>query len=131
MLRTLSCLLLGALLLVFGAILTLRGWRGRAATAEAGPDEGASDGGGKAEPWRIALALLLAPGFVLGLLGHGPPFWLAAFLFVFLAIALFEFPERRANGTLLRGIAQAFLVAAGAAAAATFVFQEVFLVRLP
>ncbi len=123
--------LLGLLLGFFGVILALRGWRGREAVAEAGPDEGASDGSGKAEPWRIALALLLAPGFVLGLLGRGPPFWLAAFLFVFLAIALFEYPERRANGTVLRGLALAFVVAAGAAAAATFVFQEVFLVRLP
>lgn len=123
--------LLGLLLLLFGAVLALRGWRGREAKADAGPDEGASDGGGVVEFWRAGLALLLVLGFVLGLLGRGPPFWLAAFLFVFLAIALFEAPERRANGTLLKGIAMAFLVAAVAAAAATFVFQDVFLVRLP
>jgi hypothetical protein len=124
--------LLGMLLLVFGLVLALRGWRGREQPATTGPDEGASDtAGGKAEPWRTGLALLLTLGFVLGLLGQGPPFWLAAFLFVFLAIALFELPERRANGTLLRGLGLAFVVAACAAAAVTFVFQEVFLVRLP
>ena len=124
--------LLGLILLGFGVILALRGWRGRtAAKGEVAPSEGASDAQGKAEPWRIGLALLLVLGFVLGLLGQGPPFWLCAFLFVFLAIALFEFPERRAAGTLPRGLALAFLVAACAAALVTFVFQEVFLVRLP
>ncbi len=123
--------LLGLILLVFGVVLALRGWQGRMARADAPPDEGAGDAGGKAEPWRTGLALLLVLGFVLGLLGQGPPFWAAAFAFVFLAIALFEFPERRANGTLLKGLALAFVVAACAAAAATFVFQDVFLVRLP
>ncbi len=125
--------LLGLILLGFGLILALRGWRGRGAVAteEVAPSEGASESQGKAEPWRIGLALLLVLGFVLGLLGRGPPFWLCAFLFVFLAIALFEWPERRAAGTLGRGLAVAFLVAAGAAAAVSFVFQEVFLVRLP
>ena len=86
---------------------------------------------GPTEPWRMALALLLCIGFVVGALGHGPPFWLAAFLFVFLAILLFEWPDRRLTGTLRRGAVQAALVAAGASAAITFVFQEVFLVRLP
>ena len=125
--------LLGLALLAFGVALALRGWRGRdAPTGEAPPSEGASDAPqGQAELWRVALALLLTLGFVLGLLGHGPPFWLAAFLFVFLAILLFQWPERRADGTLLRGAALAFAVAASAAALATFVFQEVFLVRLP
>ncbi len=124
--------LLGLILLGFGLLLSLRGWRGRAAPrGEVAPSEGASESQGKAEPWRIGLALVLALGFVLGLLGHGPPFWLCAFLFVFLAIALFEWPERRAAGTLARGLAQAFLVAAGAALLVSFVFQEVFLVRLP
>ena len=66
-----------------------------------------------------------------GALGRGPPFWLAAFTFVFLSILLFEWPERRREGTLARGAAQAFAIAAVGSAAVTFVFQEVFLVRLP
>ena len=124
--------LLGLLLLAFGLALALRGWRGRVAPAgEVAPSEGAAESHGVAEPWRIALALLLACGFVLGLLGHGPPFWLAAFVFVFLAILLFEWPERRAAGTQARGAVLALLGAAGAAAAATLVFEKLFLVRLP
>jgi hypothetical protein len=86
---------------------------------------------GTDEPWRIALALLLCLGFAGGLVGSGLPFWAAAFVFLFLAILLFEWPERRAAGTLARGAAQAGLIAAVAAALVTLVFQEVFLVRLP
>lgn len=119
--------LLGLLLSAFGLALALRGWRGHGPAG--GEAEGA--GGGAAEPWRAALALLLCAGFILGALGHGPPFWLAAFGFVFLSILLFEWPDRRREGTLLRGAAQAALIAAVASAAITLVFQEFFLVRLP
>jgi len=117
--------LLGVLLALFGLMLALRGRRAASGEAAEPGDEGA------AEPWRAALAVLLVAGFVLGLLGRGPPFWLAAFVFVFLSILLFEWPERRRDGTLLRGAARAALVAAGASAAITLVFQEIFLVRLP
>jgi Tripartite tricarboxylate transporter TctB family len=123
--------LLGLLLLLFGLLLALRGWRGRTVPAmETAPAE-ATVAAGKAEPWRAGLALLLTGGFVLGLLGRGPPFWLAGFLFVFLAIFLFELPERRARGTLPRGAVVAAVIAVVAAGLATLVFQEVFLVRLP
>lgn len=83
------------------------------------------------EPWRVGLALLLCLGFAGGLVGSGLPFWLAAFTFLFLAIVLFDWPDRRAAGTLARGAAQAAVIAAVAAAFVTIVFQELFLVRLP
>ena len=89
------------------------------------------DGGGVAEPWRVGLAFLLCLGFGAGALGHGPPFWLAAGLFIFLAITLFEWPEHRAAGTWRYGLIRAALVAVGGAGAVTFIFQEIFLVRLP
>ena len=89
------------------------------------------DDGGVAEPWRVALAFLLCVGFGVGALGHGPPFWLGAGLFLFLAIILFEYPDHKAAGTLRYGIIRAALVGAIGAAAITFIFQEIFLVRLP
>ncbi|MBY0329656.1 MAG: tripartite tricarboxylate transporter TctB family protein [Acetobacteraceae bacterium] len=113
--------LLGILLALLGLAMALRARRGPAAGTEAA----------RAEPWRAALALVLVAGFVLGLLGRGPPFWLAAFIFMFLAILLFEWPDRRRAGTLARGAVQAVLIAAAASAIITLVFQEVFLVRLP
>jgi hypothetical protein len=84
-----------------------------------------------AEPWRVGLSLLLCLGFAGGLVGHGLPFWAASFVFVFLAILLFEWQDRRAAGTLLRGAAQAAVIAACSTAVITYIFQEIFLVRLP
>jgi hypothetical protein len=110
--------LLGAVLALFGIVLMLR----RPVPAEdTGPLEG----------WRAALAVALCVGFAGGLVGSGLPFWAAAFLFVFAAITLFEWPDRAAEGTLAAGALRAVLVAAGAAAVITLIFQEVFLVRLP
>lgn len=111
--------LLGVVLVAFGIVLAAR----RAPPAEAAH--------GVAEPWRVGLALVLCLGFAGGLVGSGLPFWAAAFAFLFLAILLFEWPERRAAGTLARGAAQAAAIAGCAAALISVVFQEVFLVRLP
>jgi diaminopimelate epimerase len=44
---------------------------------------------------------------------------------------IFQWPERRRNGTLARGALIALACGAGTAAAVTAVFQEIFLVRLP
>lgn len=124
--------LLGIVLTIFGIVLSLRGWHGRVAlSAEEAEEVMPEEPKPAAEPWRVGLALLLCLGFGLGALGHGPPFWLAAFVFLFLAILLFEYPDRRANGTVLRGAIQAAAIAAIAAFLVTLVFQEIFLVRLP
>ncbi len=113
--------LLGLVLAILGLVMMLR----RPAPRE----EESADA--QAEPWRVGLALALTLGFGVGVLGTGVPFWLAAGGFVFLAILLFEWPERRAAGTLARGAIQAALIATVAAAVITVVFQEIFLVRLP
>jgi hypothetical protein len=114
--------LLGVGLAALGLVLALRSWRGvpLATVAEA-----------PAEPWRAVLAPLLVACFVLGVLGRGPPFWLAAAGFIALGILLFEWPERRRDGTLWRGAFRALVIGAASSAAVTLVFQEVFLVRLP
>jgi len=117
--------LLGAVLAVFGLALARRAWLGQ---PPAGDGEAQA---GRAEPWRVALALALCLGFGFGTLGSGLPFPLAAGLFLFLAVFLFELPDRRREGTVARGALLAAAVAAGATAAITFVFQELFLVRLP
>jgi hypothetical protein len=113
--------LLGLVLAILGLVMMLRRAPPRAADAAET----------QAEPWRVGLALLLTLGFGAGVLGTGVPFWLAAGGFVFLAILLFEWPERRAAGTLAQGAIQAALIATAAAALITLVFQEIFLVRLP
>ena len=117
--------LLGLLLVVFGLALALR----RHAVSVVG--EAPEEEDRSAEPWRMALAVALTLGFGFGLIGTGLPFWLVCFLFVFLAIILFEWRERKQRGTLARGLVVAALVAAGSAAAITFIFRDVFLVRMP
>ena len=76
---------------------------------------------------RLALALLLTFGYAGGLLGR-LPFWLATFLFVAAFIIAFEW-----LGSMLswRRAVTGLIEAALVAGAVTFVFQEVFLVRLP
>jgi hypothetical protein len=80
---------------------------------------------------RAGLALILCLIFGAGLVGHGPPFWLATILFVFGFIMLFQWRERRTTPARLRGAALALAIAVGAAVFVTGIFQELFLVRLP
>jgi hypothetical protein len=80
---------------------------------------------------RTALTLVLCLGFAVGLVGHGVPFGVAAALYLFAHIFLLQLPERRAKGELARGALVALGIAIGVAAAVTFVFQSLFLVRLP
>lgn len=84
-----------------------------------------------AENWRLVVTLALGIAFAVGLVGHGPPFWLAAAIFVTTFVIVFQSSERRAAGTLGRGIA--FAVAYGVIAGLIihYGFQDVFLVRVP
>jgi hypothetical protein len=80
---------------------------------------------------RAGITLLLALGFAGGLVGHGLPFPVAAAIYLFLQIAVLQYPERKAKGEVARGLALAAAVAVGAALVISLLFQEVFLVRLP
>jgi Tripartite tricarboxylate transporter TctB family len=88
---------------------------------DANPDFGA----------RAALTLVLCIGFAAGLVGYGIPFWVAAATYLFLHIFLLQLPERRARGEVARAALVAAAIAIGAAATISYIFQEVFLVRLP
>jgi hypothetical protein len=106
---------LGALMLVFGAALAFR--------------KGAVEQG--AGSWhRTLLALVLCGLFAGGLLGHGLPFWLTAAAFLFVAIFAFrmlEAPEAPRARMALSSAATAIV----AALVISFLFEDVFLVRLP
>jgi hypothetical protein len=101
--------LLGLVILALGALLALRT-----------PVSKTSLGGGWA---GTALVLVLCLGYAVGLVGRAP-FWLATFVFVTAFIALFEYPVgRRMAVAPVYGAATSLLV--------TWLFQSVFLVRLP
>ncbi|MCC6209565.1 MAG: tripartite tricarboxylate transporter TctB family protein [Burkholderiales bacterium] len=80
---------------------------------------------------RAGIALVLTIGFAVGLVGHGVPFPVAATAFLFLQIAVLQYPERKARNEVGRGLLVAAAVAASAAATISLLFQYVFLVRLP
>ncbi|MDQ3458982.1 MAG: hypothetical protein M3498_06750, partial [Deinococcota bacterium] len=76
---------------------------------------------------RTLLTLLLTLGYGAGLVGL-LPYWLATFLFVFLFITVFEWPTASSRARVL---ALALLQAALVAGLVTFIFERLFLVRLP
>ncbi len=125
--------LVGIGIMLFALVLIVR----RSAPATGGYDGHEADTAGEAaheQPtnWRrLALSWALCVGFAGVLLGRGLPFWLLAGLFVFLHILLLDDPERIAERPLGKRILFAAIVAACTAAAATIVFQKIFLVRLP
>jgi putative tricarboxylic transport membrane protein len=119
---------LGVVILILGGALFVRaaragGWRLL---------EGGSGPAWQADPGRrnLVLAVVLCLGYAAGLVGH-VPFWLATFLFVAAFVALFEWPLARTRAERLRRLLFAVIFGAVASAAVTFVFQEIFLVRLP
>ena len=79
-----------------------------------------------AAPMRVGntpLVLALCLGYAVGLVGR-LPFWLATFAFVTAFIAVFEYPSRRRMGLApIYGAATCLVV--------TYLFENVFLVRLP
>jgi Tripartite tricarboxylate transporter TctB family len=121
--------ILGAIILTLGAVLFLRaaragGWR----LTERAPDATPllADPGTR----RLLLSIALCLAYAAGLVGR-LPFWLATFLFMAAFVILFEWPLAVGRSDRLRRVLFAFGLAAVISAATSFVFQEIFLVRLP
>ena len=120
--------LLGIAMMLLGLLLALRSWRRGALAATH-----AVRGFDAVQARRVALVVALCVTFGVGLVGHGLPFWLAAALFVSVAILALQRPQRAAAGRRLgvRDVLVAIAIGLGAGGAITLVFQQVFLVRLP
>ena len=82
---------------------------------------------------RLLLVLGLCLAFGVGLVGHGLPFWLAAAIFVTVAILTLQYQQRQSTGEKLslRKCITTAAIGLGAGIIITVVFQEIFLVRLP
>ncbi|MDP2017394.1 tripartite tricarboxylate transporter TctB family protein [Hydrogenophaga sp.] len=111
--------MLGGVLLLLGTVLMLRSWhrsRQHAGTEPTAPLFNR----------RITIMLALSLAYAVGLIGR-VPFWLATAVFVAVFVATFAPPEqapaRRLMVALLAGVLTSAVV--------TFVFQQIFLVRLP
>lgn len=79
---------------------------------------------------RLAIAAGLCFGFAVLLVG-ALPFWLAAAIFISTFVIIFEWPPGGRIGNRLRPMASAVLLGLVAGGAIHYVFQQIFLVRLP
>jgi hypothetical protein len=120
--------LLGIAMIVLGTLLALRSWR-RGALAATAPMRRIDPASAR----RIVLVLVLCLGFGVGLVGHGLPFWLAAAIFVAVAIVSLQWRDVRAasSAQAAHKVAIATVIGLCAGGAITLVFQQLFLVRLP
>ena len=114
---------LGVALFIMAAILFLRS-RGE----PAGPAEGVVTEPG----WhkRIALVTGLCILYAGGLVGR-IPFWLATFIFVFGFIVVFELLEPEQRPRWPRHVIGALIIAALTSGLVSYVFANLFFVRLP
>ena len=121
--------LLGIAMTILGALLAARSWR-------AGPLRAANIGSAssnRGEYKRLLLVLGLCLSFGVILVGHGLPFWLAAAIFVTVAILSLQYQQRQTTGQELtvRRFVTSAAIGLGAGIIITIIFQEIFLVRLP
>jgi len=120
--------LLGLVMILLGVLLALRSW-GRGARLVGGPRF--------APDWRsmrrLAVVIGLILAYTVALLGRGLPFWLVSALYVTASIVLLQAPQRALAGRSLdwRDLAFAAAVGIGSGVVIQYVFQELFLVRLP
>lgn len=119
-------MLLGFAIAFMGAVLLLRAVR-------AGALAPAATGGPVrlADHWRILTMLPLCLIFAVGLLGQGVVFWLAAALFIAVFVFIFEYQDRRAAGQRLRGAVVAVVYGVIVGLTIQYVFEDLFLLRLP
>ena len=112
---------------ILGMLLAVRSWRPHLLAA------GNRAPADRAELKRLLLVLGLCLAFGVGLVGHGLPFWLAAAIFVTVAILSLQYQQRKSAGERLnlRRFVTTAAIGLGAGAVITLVFQEIFLVRLP
>jgi Tripartite tricarboxylate transporter TctB family len=118
---------LGLATVFFAVLMLARAWRQGALAADAARSTGMSP----TERRRFLIVLTLCLTFAVVLVGHGLPFWLATALFVAVTISVLQYPQRRVEKRVLRGIVIAVVTGVCAGVGVTIVFQDIFLVHLP
>lgn len=121
--------LLGIIIAVLGGALALRSMIAGALSPLPSLDREEATEARRAR-MRLALCLVLCLGYAAVLVGR-IPFWLATGLFVFLFVALFEWRSEDAPRARALKLTVAAALAAAAALAVPFLFERLFLVRLP
>jgi hypothetical protein len=119
--------MVGSVIALLGLVLLVRSARAGGWRLGTRSDEATDNPGGTG---RFLLCLALTLGYAAGLVGR-VPFWLATFLFVGLFVLLFEWRRGMPRVQALRTGIAALLLAVVISGVVTYVFQYVFLVRLP
>ncbi|MBS4045848.1 MAG: tripartite tricarboxylate transporter TctB family protein [Alphaproteobacteria bacterium] len=117
--------LLGIAIAIMGAILLLRAVRGGALQSRARAPLVLRD------HWRLIFSLGLSLVYALVIVASALPFWLVTAIYVAVFVIVFQYAERRAAGQVPRGIAVAVVHGLLAGWLIQYVFEELFLVRLP
>lgn len=115
--------LVGALMVVLALVLALQSRRRPIDPADAPPAQGSVR--------RTLLAIVLCVGFAGLTLGHGLPFVVEGAVFIFVFTTLFSLSVWRAEQRVRRGLVQTLAIAAAASVVISWLFESVFLVRLP
>jgi hypothetical protein len=128
---------IGLLIMAFALALGWQAWRAAPGDgAEAvgmAPDEGSA---ADAPPPAGSAARTLLAGALCVLfagisLGRGVPFVVEGAVFILAFTAVFSWPTWRAENRIGRGLAQTALIAVVSAVLISWLFEQVFLVRLP
>lgn len=117
--------LIGVVLTLLGLLLMLRSLR----HPQPVQDDGETAEEAREGRWRLIAVLALCLIFTLGLLGHGLPFWLAAAVFIAAFITILSWRQGVENLPRRLGFACAYGLIMGGAI--HFLFERLFLVRLP
>lgn len=117
---------LGLVLVLCGFVIFLRSLlQGGARLSEGGSLFALSEGGR-----NLLITLALGVVYVVLLIGR-MPFWLATTLFAFAYTAIFEYRAERPARSKIFLLGTALVLALGVALAVTFIFERIFLVRMP
>lgn len=117
--------LLGFAIALMGGILMLRAVRAGALQGRAPVRLVLRD------HWRLIFSLGLSLVYALVIVASAMPFWLVTAIYVSAFVIVFQYAERRAAGQMPRGIAVAVVHGLLAGWCIQYVFEELFLVRLP
>lgn len=120
--------LLGIVIAVLGGAMALRSIAAGATRASASGDTDAAEM--RSARTRLLLCLALCLGYALVLVGRAP-FWLATGLFVFAFVTIFEWRSDDDSRVRMGKLAAAFALSVAASLAIPYLFETLFLVRLP
>lgn len=117
--------ILGLCVALMGAILLGRAWRAGALQPQPRRDFALRN------HWRLIFSLALSLIYALVVVASALPFWLVTAIYIAIFVFVFQLEERRAKGQMGRGTVIALVHGVLSGLVIQYVFEDLFLVRLP